>query len=143
MVERPVWLKLDHGRRTLEEGFCEHVFQKLPAYADVGLAPTRVRIWTVAVPLAWMQYDDGSTLYGNGFAAFELDDALAAADVEKLVFPVGKRAPVLPGEVVVGGMVGMWIGLTGLRDLLPGAGDVDAELSLNLSNGAVVNLVHD
>ena len=78
------------------------MLEKLSAYADVSLAPAGLWIGAVAMPLAGVQDDDGSSLDGYAFAALELDDAVAAADVENLVFPVGERSSVLPCEVVVG-----------------------------------------
>ncbi len=95
MVERSVRLKLDDVRRPLEERLGEHVLEKLPADADVRFAPAGLGVGAVAMPLARMQDDDCSALHGYALPAFELDDALAAADVEKLVFPVGEGASVL------------------------------------------------
>ena len=72
------------------------------ADADVGFVPAGLGVWTVTVPFAGMENDDGAAVDGDAFSALELDRALALAYVEKLIFPVGKRAAVPPGEIVVG-----------------------------------------
>ena len=118
------------------------MLEKFPAYADVGFAPSDIGVGAVAVPLAWMQDYDCSALDGYAFAALELDDALAASDVEKLVFPVGKCTTVLPREVVVRRVVGVGIRLAWFGDLLAGASYGYAELSLSLAYRSVVYFVH-
>ena len=82
--------------------FGEYPFQEVAADADVGFAPAGLGIWTVAVPFAGMEENDGAAADGDALAALELDRALALAYVEKLVFPVRKRTAVSPGEIVVG-----------------------------------------
>ena len=90
-----------------------------------------------------MQYDDRPSAHVDALPALELYDAASVADVQELVFPVRKGAPVLPCEVVVRRMVFMRIRFAGLGRLPSGSGDVQAELPLDRAYRAVVYLVHE
>ena len=57
------------------------MLEKLSADADVCFAPAGLGVGAVAMPLARMQNYDCSAPHGYALPAFELDDALAAADV--------------------------------------------------------------
>ena len=110
--------------------------------SDVRLAPSGLRVGTIAVPFAWMEDDDGSAVYGDALSSLELDDSASVAYVEKLVFPVREGASLLPCEVVVGRVVFVRIRFAGLRQLVSRAGYVQSELALYRAYGAVVYFVH-
>ena len=112
------------------------------ADSDVRLAPSGLRVGTIAVPFAWMENYHSSAVDGYAFSSLELDDSASVAYVEKLVFPVREGASLLPCEVVVGRVVFVRIRLAGLRQLVSRAGYVQSELALYRAYGAVVYFVH-
>ena len=119
--ERIARFGLDDCRGLAEERGRDDVIEEFAANADVGLAPSGLRVGLVPMPFAGVKNDDGARLDANPLSALKFDDASPRSDVENLVFPIGKCASFVPGEIVVGRMVGVRIGLAGFGDFLSGA----------------------